>query len=111
MGRTRTIDESGLVKLEPNHAGLKGRRAIRTSCPQASPLLALRSRRPNVANSYRSSQNALISMWSDDSKCLKQVDAVDPVTDAERKRGRDGTEVVAAPVACFRLQNAVDEVV
>ena len=50
-------------------------------------------------------------MWSDDSKCLKQVDAVDPVTDAERKRGRDGTEVVAAPVACFRLQNAVDEVV
>jgi hypothetical protein len=42
---------------------------------------------------------------------VKPSDAVDQVTDAERKRGRKGNRDVAAPVACFQLRNAVDEVV
>jgi hypothetical protein len=43
---------------------------------------------------------------------VKHVDAVDQVTDAERKRGEGmATKLVAVAVACFRLWNAVDEVV
>ena len=57
MGRTRVADECRVVESESNHAGFERRRAGRTGCTQNSPLLALRSRHSDAADSSCASQS------------------------------------------------------